>query len=363
MRDSMDDYARAVGLHRVLDEDGHLIAEPRRPISTPLALALYRHMRRIRRLDERMLALQRQGRIGFFGSCTGQEAAPVVGALVLEPEDWVFPGLRESALLLVRGLPLDVYLAQLFGNSLDLAKGRQMPSHHASRAHRHVSWSSCIGTQLPHAVGAALAARMRGEQVVILAFLGDGATSHPDFHAALNFAGVFRAGVVFVCQNNQYAISTTSARQTAAPTFAVKALAYGVAADRVDGNDAFAVYDALGSAADRARSGAGPTLVECVTYRIGAHSSSDDPGLYRAEQEVETWRARDPILRLGRHLCRAGHAGEGLASEIDEQLDAEVDAALLRVEHAPLPPVSSLFDDVYATLPAHLREQRDSVRA
>jgi pyruvate dehydrogenase E1 component alpha subunit/2-oxoisovalerate dehydrogenase E1 component alpha subunit len=351
-----------LSLRRVLGEDGEKIAALRRPISDERALLLYRHMRRIRRLDQRMLGLQRQGRIGFFGSCTGQEAAPVAAALVLDPRDWVFPGLRESALLVVRGLSLELYLAQLFGNSLDILKGRQMPSHHASRAHHHVSWSSCIATQLPHAVGAALAARLRGDNAVMLAFLGDGATSHPDFHAALNFAGVFRAGVVFVCQNNQYAISVPASRQTAAATFAIKALAYGVEPERVDGNDAFAVHDAISIACERARSGSGPSLIECVTYRIGAHSSSDDASLYRTDLEVEAWRARDPILRLKRHLSPRAHSElDVLDSEIDTGMDAEIDRALEVVEPAPPPNASSLFDDVYALLPQHLLEQRASL--
>jgi pyruvate dehydrogenase E1 component alpha subunit/2-oxoisovalerate dehydrogenase E1 component alpha subunit len=180
-------------LARVLGGDGALLDPSREPPEPPLVLALHRHMRRVRRLDERMVLLQRQGRIGFYGACTGQEAPPVAPALALAPGDWVFPALREGAVLLVRGLARETYLAQAFGSSADIAKGRQMPSHPASRRQRHVSSSSAIGTQLPHAVGAALAARRLGRADVMLAFLGDGATSHPDFHAALNFAGVFRA--------------------------------------------------------------------------------------------------------------------------------------------------------------------------
>lgn len=347
-----------LGLRQLLAEDGSLLAaSPEIPIE--LCLQLYRHMRRVRRLDERMLQLQRQGRIGFYGACTGQEAAPVAAALALRPEDWVFPALRESAVLLVRGFPLTSYLAQLFGNSLDVLKGRQMPSHMASRAMRQVSWSSCIATQLPHAVGAAYAARLRGRAEVMLAFLGDGATSHPDFHAALNFAGVWRAPVVFVCQNNHYAISVPSSRQTASATFAVKAQAYGVPGDRVDGNDALAVYATLRSAIELARAGGGASLVECVTYRMGPHSSSDDPSLYRDDREVAQWQGRDPLIRLQRYLRGAAALGAEHDAASDRAMDAEIDEALGSVELAAAPTPASLFDDVYERLPWHLREQRD----
>ena len=347
----------ALGLRRLIDDDGALLSAPRVPLELPLASSLSRHMRRVRRLDERMIALQRQGRIGFYGACTGQEAGPVAAALALNPEDWVFPALREGAVLLVRGLPLSTYLAQLFGNSLDICKGRQMPSHQASRQFRQVSWSSCIATQLPHAVGAAYAARRLGRREVMLAFMGDGATSHPDFHAALNFAGVFRAGVVFVCQNNQYAISVPSARQTASATFAVKGRAYALEAERVDGNDPLAVYEALAVAIARAREGGGASLIECVTYRIGAHSSSDDPARYRSEQEVEMWRARDPIARISRYLARHGvKEQEPLA--VERELELELEQALSLVEAAQNPALETLFDDVYAEISWPLREQR-----
>lgn len=353
---------RALGLSAVLAEDGSLLEPGGSPPAAQLVLSLYRHMRRARRLDERMVLLQRQGRIGFHGSSRGQEAPPVAAALAVQAGDWVFPALRESALLWVRGFPLSGLLAQSLGNSLDNTKGRQMPSHPASREFWHVSWSSAIGTQLPHAVGAAFAARKLGRSEVMLAFLGDGATSHPDFHAAMNFAGVFCAPVVFVCQNNHYAISLPASRQTASATFAVKALAYGIQADRVDGNDAIAVFQALSGALAHARRGDGPFFVECVTYRIGPHSSSDDPTRYRDDAEVEAFRAKDPILRLSRHLRLRGLGSEARDLELDQELDADFDRALSQVEGAPSPPPDSLFDDVYADLPWHLVEQRAGCR-
>ncbi|HET9929897.1 MAG TPA: thiamine pyrophosphate-dependent enzyme [Polyangiaceae bacterium] len=347
-------------LRRALDDEGRLLDGVEVPDMARVK-ALYMHMRRVRRLDERMQALQRQGRIGFYGSCTGQEAAPVAAALCVSPQDWVFPALRESSLALVRGLSLERYLAQLFGNGADTLKGRQMPSHHASRAIHHVSWSSAIGTQLPHAVGAAMAAKRLRRDAVMVAFLGDGATSHPDFHAALNFAGVFAAPVLFICQNNQYAISLPAARQTASATFAQKASAYGVFADRVDGNDALVVLDGVERALTRARAGLGATLLECLTYRVGPHSSSDDPSRYREESEVRSWQARDPISRLAQYLqCVDPFALASLDAD-ERAWDAEIDKKLGEIEGLPPPPRESLFHDVYAEVPWHLREQRDAL--
>src|SRR5882724_2931669 len=281
-------------------------------------LELYRQLRRIRLLDERLVQLQRQGRIGFHGSCAGQEVAPVAAGLALRATDWIFPALRESYVMLVRGFPLDRYVAQDFGTSLDPSKGRQMPSHQSARAVNVVSWSSCIGTQLPHSVGMALAAKKRGSDDIALAFLRDCATSSTDFHAALNFAGVFRAPCVFVCQNNQFAISVPVERQTANPRLFEKAHAYGIEGERVDGNDARAVLDAIARAAEHARSGAGPVFLECLTYRVGPHSSSDDPSRYRDEAEARAWAERDPVA-----LERSRLLAEG-------ELDAERDAALTR---------------------------------
>jgi pyruvate dehydrogenase E1 component alpha subunit len=313
---------------------------------------LYRHMRRIRLLDERLVQLQRQGRVGFHGSCRGQEVAPVAAALALRPTDWIFPALRESYAALVRGFPLERYLAQDFATSLDVAKGRQMPSHQSSRSVNVVSWSSCIATQLPHAVGMALAAQKRGSSDIALGFLGDGATSHPDFHAALNFAGVF-----LVCQNNQFAISVGVERQTANPRLFEKASAYGMPGERVDGNDAELVLATIAEAAARARRGEGPTLIECFTYRVAPHSSSDDPSLYRDEALTRSWEAQDPIQRLRQRLVAAGELDEGADAALTRELTRELDAAVDVASSSPPVPLASLFDDVYASLPAHLAEQ------
>lgn len=336
---------------------------PRRVLDDATRQRLYRAMLRIRVLDERMMTLQRQGRVGFYGACTGQEAAFLAAAIALEPTDWIFPALREASAMLMRGFPLVPYIAQVFGNSLDETKGRQMPSHQASRSVHQVSWGSCIGTQLPHAVGAALAAKLQKKPDVMMAFSGDGGTSEGDFHVALNFAGVYQVPVVFVVQNNHWAISVPSGRQTASESFAIKAVAYGFPGVKVNGNDADEVYAAARDAVERARSGGGPTLIECETYRMGAHSSSDDPTRYRDQREVDEWARRDPLERMRKDLIARKlwdvKRDDALKAEILE----EVNAAIKTAEAAPDPAPETLFDDVYAQLPWNLREQRDECLA
>ena len=330
-------------------------------LSRAKRLELYRAMLLIRALDERMMTLQRQGRVGFYGACTGQEAACIGSAAALRPTDWIFPALREGAAMLLRGFPLVPYLSQVFGNSGDLTKGRQMPSHQAARAVNQVSWGSCIGTQLPQAGGAAWAAKLKRHDTVVMAYLGDGATSSADFHSAMNFAGVFKAPIVLVCQNNHWSISMSTQQQTASESLAIKASAYGFPGVKVDGNDLDAVYAVASAAVDRARSGQGPTLIEAETYRIGAHSSSDDPTRYRDAREVVQWKARDPIDRL-----RAKLVAEKAWSDEEEQALrvaqlAEVNAAIEQAEKLSPPSPHTLFEDVYARPPWHLREQEQEL--
>src|SRR5437870_3283508 len=292
-----------------------------------------------------------------------QRSAARVSAIARDRGDGTFPALREGGAMLLRGFPLVPYLCPIFGNSGDETKGRQMPSHMASRSVNQVSWSSCIGTQLPQAVGAAMAARIKGDRTVIAAYMGDGATSEGDFHVAMNFAGVFKAPVVFVCQNNHWAISVPTAKQTASESIAVKAVAYGFPGVKVDGNDTVAVYGAMKEAVDRARSGGGPTLLECETYRIGAHSSSDDPTRYRDEREVEQWKKRDPLELLRSRLQAWGLWTARQEDELRAQVLEEVNGAIAEAEKKPDPPRESLFDDVYANVPWSLREQREELLA
>ncbi len=319
---------------------------------------LYRTMLLARAFDERCLTLQRQGRIGFYVPAMGQEAAQVACGWALDPADWMFPAYRELGLALTRGVTLDELLCQFFGNAQDRLKGRQMPNHYGYRDRNFVVGSSPIGTQVIQAVGAALAARRRGDSIVTIPFFGDGATSSNDFHSGLNFAGVFRAPTIFFCQNNEWAISLPRSRQTAAKTLAEKGAAYGVPGEVVDGNDVHQVFRAVRTARARALSGGGPTLIEAQVYRLGPHSTSDDPRRYRSDAELAEWKQKDPIGRLKHELLDAGTWTEEQDVRLLEEVRAEVAQALARTESiGPADPLSFL-DDVYATRTPGLEDQR-----
>lgn len=321
-------------------------------------LFLYTSMQRLRALDEKAIALQRSGRIGFYVPSSGQEAAEVGAGFALREGDWVFPSYRDHGMALMRGYPLNTLVGQLFGNRSDSTRGRQMPNHWCDRSVRVVSVSSPVATQLPHAVGAAYAVKLRGERAAVIAGFGDGGSSTEPFHAAMNFAGVYRVPVVFFCCNNQYAISVPFAKQTASGSVAVKAVAYGFEGVRVDGNDLPAVYHVAREALEKARGGGGPTLIEAVTYRMGPHSTADDPTRYRSKEEVENWAKRDPILRFARHLAVRGILDETNAERIAEEAREEVNRVVRECEEASPVPPESMVEDVYAEVPWHLAEQR-----
>ncbi|MFV1959826.1 MAG: thiamine pyrophosphate-dependent dehydrogenase E1 component subunit alpha, partial [Planctomycetota bacterium] len=332
-------------LYRLVDEAGREVGVvPELPPG--LAERLLEAMLFQRALDQRMLNLQRQGRIGFYGQALGQEAATLGPGAAFEARDWIFPALREGAVALWRGMALEAYVGQCFGNGADLCRGRQMPCHYSDRSHHFVSLSSPIGTQITQATGAARASMLRGDDTVVGAFLGDGATSSSDFHAGLNFAGVWKAPVVFVCQNNQWAISVPSSKQTASETFAEKASAYGLPGLRVDGNDVLACYVATRAAVDRARRGEGATLVECLTYRMGGHSSSDDPSRYRDESVTKTWEAADPLTRHRRWLEQRGAWDPAREAAHETRVAQAIRAAIATVEAAPALEAESLVEDV-----------------
>src|ERR1043165_2479439 len=328
-----DDEAKARGLFQLLREDGSAAGdEPH--VDREVARQLFEGMVRIRVTDARMMALQRRGRIVFYGEARGQEAAIVGSAAASEPEDWIVPALREAGGGLFRGMTLDSYIAQIIGNAADPSKGRQLPCHPCDRAHNYVVMSSCVSTQIPHAVGIAMAMKIAGARgKVCFGFMGDGGTSEPDFHVALNFAGVSKAPCVLICQNNQWAISTPGSVQTAAASIAAKGAGYGMEAIRADGNDVIGVYHAVKHAADKARRGDGPSFVELVTYRVSAHSSSDDPSRYRDESVTEIWRgARDPIRRLETYLTARGWLEAGERDAMAQRLEADVRVAIARQE-------------------------------
>lgn len=351
-----------VQYQRILAEDGTLVPGAEIPeLRRELALRLLRGMLLTRALDGKMLVLQRQGRIGFVGTATGLEAATIGSGAAFEPADWVFPALREGGVAVYRGMPLREYVGQMFLNCFDTSKGRQMNNHFQHAGTNFVSWSSCIGTQLPHAVGAAHASALRGEKVVMCAYLGDGATSSPEFHAAMNFAGVWKSPVVFVCIDNGWAISVPSSQQSAAPSFGSKAEAYGMPGVDVDGNDVLAVYRETKAAAERARAGGGPSLVALRTYRMLGHSSSDDPSRYRDAAETEAWRRRDPIDRFATWLEGMGWLAAGERDATQAALEVELDAVIDEAAAAPKLPLRTLVEDVCAEVSPALRKQHDEL--
>jgi pyruvate dehydrogenase E1 component alpha subunit len=332
----------------ILDSDGHLDSALEPDISATDLRRMYRAMLLGRRLDERMLRLQRQGRIGTFAPIKGQEAAQIGSAAALRGDDWVVPSFRETATMLWRGWPMEKIL-HFFAGRLE---GGQPGSEQ-----RDLPIAIPVATQIPHAVGLAYAAQYRGNESVVMVYFGDGATSEGDFHEALNFAGVWHVPVVFVCQNNQWAISIPLKKQTHSRTIAQKALAYGFPGIQVDGNDVLAVYAASREAVDRARAGDGPTLIECVTYRLAMHTTADDPSRYRSEEEVKDWERKDPLTRFATYLEKRAI----LESGVEEAVEAEIEAAVQRFEAAGPPDPLGMFDHAYAELPPHLRRQREDL--
>jgi len=327
-------------------------------------LALYRWMVLERALDERMVTLQRQGRIGFYIGSVGEEATVLGSASAMEPHDWIVPCYREHGAALLRGMPLSTFVCNLLGNAGDAMLGHQMPCHEAWKPGLFTSISSPIGTQIPHAVGAAWAARIRREEMVALVYFGEGATSSSDFHAGLNFAAVNRVPVIFLCRNNGWAISVPRDRQTASETIAQKAIAYGMRGERVDGNDLPAVHAVTRRARARAAENEGPTLIECVTYRMEGHSTSDDPRAYRPEAAVEPWRKKDPILRLRGLLVRMGALTEADDDRLRREVREEVQKAVAEAEAFPgKPPLETIIQGVYSEPLRQQREQLDDLRS
>jgi pyruvate dehydrogenase E1 component alpha subunit len=324
---------------------------------------MFEGMVRTRALDERGMLYQRQGRIGFYVPSSGEEGHQIGAAYALEARDWLFPSYRVPGVALFRGAPLRKMIANLYGNCNDNALGRQMPVHYSLREVNFLSISSPLGTQIPQAVGAARAMQIRKEKSVAATWFGDGTTSEGDFHVALNFAGVWKVPCVFLCQNNGWAISVPLRQQTASDGIAVKAQAYGMPGVRVDGNDILASYKVVKEAVDRARSGGGPTLVELVTYRMGPHSSSDDPTRYRPSKEAEEWKRRDPIERFRKFLLAGGHADEKWMAGVEQAAKDEVGEAFKAEEAASPPPLDSLFEQVYAEpTPELLRQKEELLR-
>jgi pyruvate dehydrogenase E1 component alpha subunit len=325
----------------ILDETGNADESLMPSLSDEEIRKLYETMVLARTFDQRALSLQREGRIGTYASILGQEASQVGSALALEKTDWIFPSFRENGVYIAAGQPPYKILQYWGGDERGLVTERDLNV-----------FPVCIpvATHLPHAAGAAMAAKYRGDKVAVAVYFGDGGTSEGDFHEALNFAGVFRLPVVFICQNNQWAISVPREKQTAAKTIAQKAVAYGFEGIQVDGNDIFAVYRATKEASDRARRGEGPTLIECFTYRMSDHTTADDASRYRTKEEVEKWKAKDPILRLRLFMEKRGLWTEQYQKELESRSKTAADEAEKKAESIEHPDPRDMFTYTYEKL-------------
>jgi pyruvate dehydrogenase E1 component alpha subunit len=339
---------------RILDEEGRAAPDLDPGLPDGTLRALYEMMARTRAADAKALKLQRQGRLGTYAPSLGHEAAQVGLASAMAKDDWLFPYFRDLGAFLARGFPLADYYHFWMGNEA----GMRVPD-----GLNIFPVSIPVGSQIPHAVGAGMAARLRKLPIAVVATHGDGATSEGDFHEGLNYAGVFHTPNVFVCLNNQFAISVPRAHQSAAPTLAQKAVAYGFAGVQVDGNDILGVFAATREALDEARSGGGPTLIEAYTYRMGDHTTSDDARRYRSEDEVRQWERRDPIARFRKYLQAKGLWNESFENEVQARASELVEKAVAEAEARPPAAVDDVFAYTFAAMPPDLEAQLAALKA
>lgn len=326
------------------------------------ALHSYKTMQYIRILDERMVAAQRQGRLSFYITCTGEEASVVGTAAALQPTDMIMGQYREQAALRYRGFTTEQFMGQLMGNEADLGKGRQMPIHYGSKELNYMTISSPLATQIPQAAGFAYGQKLAAKGECTLCYFGEGAASEGDFHAGLNMAAVHNVPVIFVCRNNGYAISTSTKEQYQGDGIASRGVGYGIKTIRVDGNDLLAVYTATVAARDFAVNNNKPVLIECMSYRLGAHSSSDDPSAYRTKEEEAIWSKKDPIYRFKKWLLKNQWWSEDKDTALLEEYRTDVLAALKKIEKLPLQPLDSLITDVYELPTPQLHDQFDALK-
>lgn len=345
-----------------LNEHGELSASFTDSIEKGQVIKAYQTMMLTRHVDERMVTLQRQGLISFAMSSLGEEACAVGSAAALELSDWMYPQYREAGIIFWRGLTPEEYIDHMFCNGADVILGRQMPNHFGSRALNVVTVSSPIGTKIPHAAGAGYAMKYLKEASVAIVYFGEGAASEGDFHCGLNFAAVRKTPTIFFCRNNGYAISTPARCQYASEGIAPEGPGHGVTTYRVDGNDFFAVYAIVKQARKECLEGKGPILIEAMTYRMGAHSTSDDPTRYRKEDEASSWKLKDPLHRLRKyledqHLWDASKEEEALKS-----CEAQVTEAIAKAKQKPKPPLESMIQSVYFETPAKLKEELNELK-
>jgi 2-oxoisovalerate dehydrogenase E1 component alpha subunit len=359
-----DTWPLTLDMIRVLDEDDRAVG-PWNPGLDPETLRrMLRTMALTRAFDDRLYRSQRQGKTSFYMKCTGEEAISVACAMALAGDDMVFPSYRQQGILIARGYPLVDMVNQIYSNRADPLKGRQLPIMYSAKDYGFFSISGNLATQFPQAVGWAMASAIKGDTRIATSFIGEGSSAEGDFHAAMTFAAVYNAPVVLNVVNNQWAISSFSGFAGAErTTFAARATGYGIAGLRVDGNDALAVYAAMEWAANRARAGQGPTLIEHFTYRAEGHSTSDDPSAYRSAQEREEWPLGDPVMRLKKHVIGLGEWSEEQQEAMDRELMEQVKLATKEAEkngvlgHGMHHPFHTMFEDVFEELPWHLEEQ------
>jgi Pyruvate/2-oxoglutarate dehydrogenase complex, dehydrogenase (E1) component, eukaryotic type, alpha subunit len=356
-------------LVRVLDDDGQAVGEWVPDLSVEDKVDGLRDMMTVRTFDARMLRAHRQGKISFYMQALGEEAVACGQQRALRPGDMHFPTYRQQGLLIASGYPIVQMMNQILSNEMDPLKGRQLPVLYSAKSHGYFTISGNLATQYPQAVGWAMASAMRGDTAIASAWIGEGASAENDFHAALVMASTYQAPVILNVVNNHWAISTPEDfARGASATFADRGYGFSIPAIRVDGNDYLAAYAASQWAAERARSNLGPTLLEWITLRRGAHSTSDDPSVYRPEHESEQFPLGDPIDRMKRHLVALGEWDDERHAALQQEIDETIEAAFAEadshgsVKSGVVPSPSTMFDDVYAELPRHLQEQCEQVR-
>ena len=337
---------------QVLDEDGNCDESLMPKFSNEDIKKIYEMFVLIRTFDQKAFNMQRQGRLGTYIQFKGQEACQVGSAYALKDDDFIFPMYRNSGLLIARKHPIVQVLQYWSGDE----RGLKSPENV-----NNFPISIPVGTQIVHAVGAAWAAKLRGTKQVAATYFGEGATSKGDFHEAMNFAGVFNAPVVFVCENNQFAISVKRKDQTKSETIAQKAIAYGFEGIQVDGMDVFAVYKAMSDAVEKGRSGKGPTLIECFTYRMCDHSTSDDASKYRSKEEVEAWAKKDPIERLEKYMRKKGMLDDAYKENVLSKSKEAVEKAVTEFEKIPAPDPKDIFKYVFAEMTPQQKEEMDEL--
>jgi len=342
-------YNFTVDYLQILDEEGNIDENLMPNISDNDIIKLYEVMSLVRAFDAKAFALQRQGRLGTYAPVLGQEASQIGTAFAINSNDWVFPTFRENGVLITRGYPMHMILQYWGGDE----RGQKCPVDM-----NIFPIAVPVSTQIPHAVGAAWASKIKNDGTAALCYLGDGATSKGDFHEAMNFAGVFKVPCVFIIQNNQWAISVPRKKQTSAETLAQKAIAYGFEGIQVDGNDIFAVYKETKEALEKAKDGKGPTLIECYTYRIADHTTSDDAKRYRKTEEVEAWKKKDPILRLQKFLQKKNLWTKNYEEKLQQRISQQIDKAVLAYETLVPAKAEEIFDYTYAKKPKKLEEQK-----